>query len=110
MRYYTLGPNHELIRTDDPFEWSFWCMTNDRKVAESYVCGFWVSTVFLGLDHGFAGTRLLFETMVFDEGSTIRCDRCETWEQAEAMHARIVAEIDTAGVKAMIACDRERAV
>jgi hypothetical protein len=50
-----------------------------------------VSTVFLGLDHGFmpGAPPIVFETMVFPE-----CDICErytTWDQALAGHDQIVA-------------------
>lgn len=38
----------------------------DRIVKQEYVGEFWVSTVFLGLDHSFGeGPPLLWETMVF---------------------------------------------
>jgi len=57
--------------------------------------GVYVSTVFLGLDHQWGdGPPLLFETMVFGWTSSAWCLRCSTWEQAEAQHARAVAEIE----------------
>ena len=58
--------------------------------------GFWVSTVFLGMDHNYFddGPPLLFETMAFppDELSELLCWRCTTWEEAEAQHVRAVIE------------------
>jgi len=65
-----------------------------RRVAESQVADFWVSTVFLGLDHSFGeGPPLLFETMVFSEdGETIgRLDRYATWDEAAAGHELMIA-------------------
>ena len=49
-----------------------------------------VSTVFLGLDHGWGdGPPVLFETLVFPD--TKRMDRYCTWDEAVAGHERIVA-------------------
>lgn len=68
--------------------------------------GAYVSTVFLGIDHGFFGRSKLFETMVFyprpegpvkliggrmsEEEGTMQY-RYTTYEEAEEGHARIVA-------------------
>jgi len=45
-----------------------------------------VSTVFLGLDHGYGGKPLLFETMIFNGELDEEQYRCSTWEEAEEMH------------------------
>ena len=66
-----------------------WYETADRRVARTEIGGVAISTVFLGLDHGFGGEVLLFETMVFGgpyDGATWRC---ETWPQAEAQHEKV---------------------
>jgi len=71
--------------------------------------GVYVSTVFLGLDHGFFGPPRLFETMVFyprpegpmelfgrrmsDEEGTMQY-RYGTYDEAEEGHARIVAVVE----------------
>jgi uncharacterized protein YjbI with pentapeptide repeats len=62
--------------------------------------GVYISTVFLGLDHQFGnGAPLLFETMTFaEDGAPIGfdqtiCERCSTWEQAEAQHERVCAMV-----------------
>lgn len=53
---------------------------------------FWVSTVFLGLDHSFGGkTPVVFETMIF--GADDYCARYETYEQAVAGHVDIVGRL-----------------
>lgn len=54
-----------------------------------------VSTVFLGVDHGFGDAKRWFETMVFydfpgDESSDQECWRYETYDQADAGHAHAV--------------------
>lgn len=67
-----------------------------RIVQQDKVNDFYVSTVFLGLDHGFPNNPdapLVFESMIFamehDEVSDwgdLYCTRCSTLAQAEAMH------------------------
>ncbi len=47
-----------------------WCKLFEnmeyRRIGSRYLWGgIWVSTVWLGLDHGFGGQELYFETMVF---------------------------------------------
>lgn len=53
---------HALLR------WARWFETADRHIAKTDVGPFWISTVFLGLDHNFGEDRApkIFETMVFD--------------------------------------------
>lgn len=58
-----------------------------------YVGALFISTVFIGVDHSWGeGEPLIFETMVFGEGS---CDekymeRYSNWSDAEEGHKRIV--------------------
>ena len=85
---------HRAVPEDDVIKWATWFKKGDRVVAKSRVGGWEVSTVFLGLDHQFGhGPPLLFETMVFPECEI--CERTATWEAAEAMHAKIVAELES---------------
>ena len=53
-----------------------------------------VSTVFLGVDHSFGNEvqPVLFETMVFHDGDGREQEWCSTWDQAVAMHARVIQE------------------
>ncbi len=63
---------------------------------------FVVSTVFLGLDHRFLGEGppILFETMAFGrDGSTIAQQRCCTWDEAMAQHARCIAWAEQESLK-----------
>lgn len=67
--------------------------TDQRRVNESRVGPFHVSTVFLGVDHGWRNPApVLFETMIFGapEGHALSDyqDRCCTWQEAEAMHRK----------------------
>ncbi len=77
----------------DLMKWARWFekSRSERRVGKDMVGPFRVSTVFLGLDHGYGdGPPLLFETMVFkgDDDGELWMDRCSTWEDAEAMHER----------------------
>ena len=82
-----------------PEEWSFWfefCPIEERTVARDDVGAFMVSTVFLGLDHNFTGggPPLIFETMVFGPGGEgLEQERWSTWQEAEAGHAKYLAEM-----------------
>ena len=50
--------------------WAAWFETADRKLKETTIGSFRISTDFLGLDHGFGeGPPLLWETVVFDKGA-----------------------------------------
>jgi len=84
---------HDIVETD-LMTWAMWFETADRRVANDHVGDKRVSTVFLGIDHNFGdeGPPLLFETMVFGEGSFSEqaCDRYSTWEEAVEGHARMV--------------------
>jgi hypothetical protein len=96
-------------------EWAKWLESVEGKkfkiVKQENVGRYWVSTVFLGLDHSFTGRNgpVLFETMIFNRHKRIVIvkvfgrsrpmttaasefdggeyqTRCSTWGQAEAMH------------------------
>jgi hypothetical protein len=85
----------------DLMTWARWFETADRHVADEIVNGYRVSTVFLGIDHGFPGDGppLLFETMVFpNSGASLEeqfCERAATWDEAEACHQRGIEFVRT---------------
>lgn len=101
-RYILGGPTgQEPIKCDDLEQWGNWFETAERHVAETTIGRYWVSTVFLGVDHSYRlpddppGPPLLFETMTFHQGGNEVEDddgfgRWSTWEEAEAGHARAV--------------------
>lgn len=72
-----------------------------KRVEETQVGSYRISTVFLGIDHNFfgEGPPLLFETMVFCRGSgrDLEMDRYATWDQAVLGHERMVKEIQSWG-------------
>ena len=93
-RYYILKGKEPVEATAE--EWSVWFSTADRHVAKTQVGEYWVSTVFMGLDHNFSGrgAPVLFETMTFDlDNRQEMMGRCSTWAEADAMHAMAVAHV-----------------
>ncbi len=66
---------------------------NDRKkrIRQKTVGPYWVSTVFLGLDHQFVGSLpILFETMIFKEGNEVWTHKCSTHRQALHLHQQAI--------------------
>lgn len=67
-----------------------------RRVADDQVGSYWISTVWLGYDHGFGrtGAPVIFETMVFAEngkvGPELEQRRYSTEAEALAGHAETV--------------------
>ena len=110
-----LDENHNVIPVRSWQEWSEWSEKayqktgiSLRRVAETTINGWWVSTVFLGLNHGFGGPPLWFETMVFEDkdsppppetGNKIHALlnemqwRYATWTEAKEGHETIVEMI-----------------
>jgi hypothetical protein len=77
-------------------EWSE--LNRDRaykRIDETQVGDLWVSTIWLGLDHGFgfhSGSPTIFETMVFGPGSwsELYCQRYATEAEARDGHRSAV--------------------
>lgn len=108
-RYILVGQTP--VPEPDLLKWAHWFEHAERHVRLTRVGPYEISTVFLGLDHNNARhlgrTRpVLFETMVFLpemvyqkwHGHKITeclniCERCSTWLEAEAQHARVVADL-----------------
>lgn len=79
----------KAIVCEDIHEWGRFMEDKNRIVKQETIGKADVSTVFLGLDHGFGeGEPLLFETMIFGGKEEGYQDRCTTWEQAEEMHLK----------------------
>ena len=81
-----------------PLKMSEWVKLFENKdykiVAQDTVNGYFISTVWLGLDHSFdGGKKLIFETMVFPSKENLSeeyCARYSTLGDAEVGHKRIV--------------------
>lgn len=57
-----------IVIGPDLLKWGKWFQSNDRHIDYTELKKYHISTVFMGLDHRFAGTGapILFETMVFE--------------------------------------------
>ena len=94
---YILDETGKPKSEPDAMKWARWYENANRRVAETWVGTFCVSTVFLGLNYSWTGgPPILWESMVFDEkNKEVDCDRCSgSREQAEAMHALMVRKIE----------------
>ena len=98
LGHYVLAADGRTPLLEENFmEWARWFETSgeSRRVGRTEIGSLgYVSTVFLGLDHGWRSPRpILFETMSFlgdgDHGETYFA-RYATWDEAEAGHAAIV--------------------
>ena len=72
-----MSPRHYVLRdrkvvSVDLMEWADWVeFHNQEKIVKQETIGpYWVSTVFLGLDHNWSrtGPPILWETLVFGKG------------------------------------------
>lgn len=77
-----LENSHEAM-----LEWSSRFESRERYIAKHTIDGVFVSTVFLGLNHGFGETDLWFETMIFGGPHDGYQERYETLDEAKAGHA-----------------------
>ncbi len=74
------------------------------QLTSEKIDGFYVSTVFLGLDHGWGGdVPVLWESMVFnnsDEGmSEYDCERYTSYKEATIGHQRLIERIKASTYK-----------
>lgn len=90
--YYVLDDKHVPLREFDLGKWSKWVVEpKNRRIAETKVGSKIVSTVFLGVDHGFdGGPPVLFETMVFGGKFSQYMQRYCTYEGALEGHEETV--------------------
>lgn len=92
MNHYVLD-GKTPIKVDDLLTFAQWYESADRHVAQDFVGDIRVSTVFLGYDHGWHGTPVLFETMVFGGPLDGEQERYHTWEEAEAGHKIMLEKV-----------------
>ena len=100
MKRYVSRPGGVIEPCNDWREWGRWFesshwvpfLQGGRVMAKTYTAGgVEVSTVFLGLDHGFrVGPSILFETMVLGGPHDGYQRRCSTLAEAQAMHTEAV--------------------
>jgi hypothetical protein len=89
MKRYILV-DRKPVECDDLVDWEAWremhradCLVEHEVVLDRFV----VSTLFIGIEDR------IFETAVFLDKNVLRTRWCETWEDAEAQHKRVVASV-----------------
>jgi len=87
MNKYILKDKKPVIE-DNLLKWGDWFEKAERSVATDTIGDVTISTVFLGLDHGFGSRNnpVLFETMIFGGIHDQYQERYCTWDQAEEGH------------------------
>lgn len=85
--------------TAEYHEWLYGSDGKNKVIKQQDVNGFWVSTVFLGLDHGFMNDApLVFETMIFNRDmESQNCWRYRTYNEALDGHAAACKEAGMQG-------------
>ncbi len=83
---YILDENGYPVEEPDLMKWSRWYENfKNRNIKQETVGNYFISTVFLGLDHSFDycenNRPILFETMVFDERKKTEHGGSESVEQ-----------------------------
>lgn len=76
-----------VVIENDLLKWAEWFQKTERQVSLTWVIDIRISTVFLGLDHGYGDKQCWFETMIFGGKHSGYQKRYTTWEEAEAGHA-----------------------
>jgi hypothetical protein len=91
--WYRLDAQRNVV----PSEQGFNRRSGEWVVGKTTTGNATVSTVFLGLDHGYNdGPPVVFETLVFGGVHSDEQERYCTWPEAEAGHARWVARVQLA--------------
>lgn len=100
--------SHYILKGHEPvpvglLTWAKWFeeKPSRRKVRVTTLGDVRVSTVFLGLDHGFSmdpnAKPILFETLVFGGRFDGEMDRYASWDEAVKGHHRMVRKIKEGG-------------
>lgn len=93
---YAILKGKEIVLEPNVRKWAEWFEDDARRVARTELPdGTLISTVFLGLDHGFGGEPAWFETMVFtkeSQWSEVDMARYATYDEAEKGHEAMVAK------------------
>ncbi len=94
--FYKLDENKNVVPSSIE-EWSKFIEgilpTNYMYVGEEVVNGLRVSTIFAGISSDFYGKGkhpLVFETMIFNNGSSIYVNKYSTWDQAVEGHQNAI--------------------
>lgn len=91
LDYYILEGT-EIVKTNDVKEFAAFFETDNRRIDFTELPnGVHVSTVFLGIDHGYHSERpVLFETMILNGEHDNYMKRYCTYEEAKEGHQRAI--------------------
>ena len=78
----------EVVPCDDLMTWAGSFQNKDRILKKDFVNGVEISTVFLGINHGFGGPAKWFETMIFGGKHDQYQDRYSTYDEAMEGHQK----------------------
>lgn len=90
---------HHFDRSGEPITFQRWCLLfEDRRyqvVERTEIGNVLISTVWLGLDHGFGRSDepLIFETMIFGGAEAEELYRYASEDEARAHHAKLVEQM-----------------
>jgi len=109
LLYYILDANKNIVAATDLKKWSEWFENSpDRLLKQEYIKDgdqeYFVSTVFLGIDHSYVGgTPILFETMVFESGSMseLYMQQYTAYDDAMRGHGAIMSVLRENGVEGL---------
>ena len=91
-KFYMRDKDGNISTTEDIHEWGEWYEDPDhRRIDKTELDGdIMISTVFLGLNHGFLNDDppILFETMIFGGSEDGYCERYSSETEARAGHKR----------------------
>lgn len=101
MKYWILDENKELVEVEC-LTWARWFGDTEGRIVKQTECAAgtcFVSTVFIGIDHGIDfGTGhyepKLFETMIFGGAADLFCDRYPNFKQASLYHDVVVGQVE----------------
>jgi len=97
-----LKPDGSIELVDDPFVWAEWMeYSPDKILRQDEAAGFFVSTIFFGVDLGYGKRPIWFETMVFRQtdddqpaaSRPVTQERYSTRHEALAGHQRILEAV-----------------
>lgn len=93
---YILNDEGQAVPEPDLLKWAQWFETADNQIAHDQVGDVHISTIFIGLDHGFGlgdGEPVLWETMLFGGKLNRECRRYTSRRDALKGHAEFLALI-----------------
>lgn len=98
MSNFILDENGDPVRCGDIGKWANWYKTAERHIGDDVVKNIRVSTVFLGVDHGWGRDRpILWETMIFGGKHDDYQERYASKQEALAGHQRALSLVNGDG-------------